>query len=58
MEEDTRNAVIASYDDKNQVNDIPENLFIRRWDLTEGCQIRWYYVDTTHPIGQVIEFPT
>ena len=39
MEDDTRNAVIASYDGKNQVNNIPENLFIRRWDLTKGCQI-------------------
>ena len=54
VEENTRNAVIASYDgSNNQVNNIPENLFIRRWDLTEGCQSRWYYKETTHPIGQV-----
>ena len=53
VQEDISNVVIASYDQNNQVENIPENLFIRLWDLTSGCQHRWYYKETTYPIGQV-----
>ena len=57
MTEDLSNVVIATYDHNNQlpfmVKKIPVNLSIRMWDLTMGCQHRWYYKETTYPIGQV-----
>ena len=61
MPEDKSNVVIAAYDQSNQepfmVSNIPGNLSIRIWDLTTGCQSRWYYEETTYPIGQVNRNP-
>ena len=54
--EDSSNVVMASYDKGNQVKNILVNI-IRLWDLTSGCQDRWYYKETTYPIGQVNQSP-